>query len=912
MLLIVLVPLLSYGTLAKANLDRHRELRATAEAVSTHLASSVTASKASGALRQEAWPAEMLSWAGTIGVDVSVVEQLLDYQARQEVATTRAAVDANTEAIDELRANGLLSTLEGVRAALDAGTIEPLDTRTAYTRLRAPFTLQWKIDLHQASELLAAIPASVSGSRELDAAVTAIEAASSAYETSDEEVAAFSKLLVPGSDGGSAARIELARATQARALAVDDLVDGEPTIRAEWNQSVGSTSAETTFAGFVDAQLAPGATALNLDDAGIALKSGLARSIAVYDFLNRRLDAASVAAEVLATNAQHDYQRQLNALIAVTAAAAIVALLIARSISNPLRALQQRATAVSSGEVHHQRLPLRGAREVAVATRGLNDAVDTLHTIEQQAEALAAGATAVAAAIDPAPGHLGMVMNESVARLTQSLSERDALQARLAHDASHDALTGLLNRRALLERIEGFLARGSTVGLIFFDLDGFKQTNDGYGHGTGDIVLQAVADRLVRSAPSAAIAARLGGDEFVVVMSLSPAHPHDATDVVTAATRSMIDAIGEPIVVADERHHVGASAGVIISTSNDTASTLLRDADIALYRAKDRGTNEYIVFDDALRSELERRNRVSRELRDALRLGHLEVYFQPLTRSGEPLLNPATPYGVEALVRWNHADGHQVPPNDFIDIAEESNLIVDLDRWVMRDAMAQVVRWRSTFFPDLHLSTNVSGRTLFSLGFIESLTNALAETGLPAQAFTLELTETVLLNDLLTAAQILEQVRALGASVAIDDFGTGYTSIAQLRQLPIDRLKIDRSFVSNLHAAKDRSRVRVPPGLPARPPVQRRPVRGQLLQQLAGIDHLAVAARVNREDIANAVVKLGRTGLTSHQDLSRRIHPPWTQPRTTRSTRSGPTPAIRTSSSPRTCGRATCPSTSPI
>ena len=163
------------------------------------------------------------------------------------------------------------------------------------------------------------------------------------------------------------------------------------------------------------------------------------------------------------------------------------------------------------------------------------------------------------------------------------------------------------------------------------------------------------------------------------------------------------------------------------------------------------------------------------------------------------------PHGVEALVRWNHPDGHQVPPNDFIDIAEESNLIVELDRWVMREAMAQVVNWRSTYFPGLHLSTNVSGRTLFSLGFIESVANALAETGLPSEAFTLELTETVLLNDLLTAAQILEQIRALGVSVAIDDFGTGYTSIAQLRQLPIDRLKIDRSFVSNLHAAKDRS-----------------------------------------------------------------------------------------------------------
>ncbi|MGD9792262.1 MAG: putative bifunctional diguanylate cyclase/phosphodiesterase [Acidimicrobiia bacterium] len=805
LLLIALVPLVAFGALVRSNLAHHRSTRSTAERVRAHLASTIAVDRANSKLRQEELPSEMMAWSARLGISIDIIEQLTAIPVRRQVAEARAALDADNEAVAELRNSGLLPDLYEVRQALDRGSIDPLDLRDVFYRLRAPSQLQWKIDLNAAHRLLADLPSTVVGTTALERSVSELERTSDLYEAADTEVATLTVVLL-GSADRAAARINLAKATQSYQLALQRLIETDPETRSSFTTRLDAQGAPREFSNVVAQQLASSEPPTQPEIAA-ALRGGLIRSDIIQTYLTDRLAAATAAATALTDQAQADHQRQFNALVAVTAIAALVALLIARSIARPLQALQRRAAAVSNGDVHHEQLPLRGAREVAVAARGFNDAVATLHTIEQQAEALAAGDTEAAAIVVPAPGHLGTMMHASVARLTASLEERDALETRLAHEASHDALTGLINRRALLDRVDALLADDPTVVLVFFDLDGFKQTNDGFGHSAGDTVLQVVAQRLVKTAPPSAIVARLGGDEFVVVITSSETDPvaRPQHELASELATSMIAAVTGPICVGDERHQIGACAGVAVSTAESTSSSMLRDADIALYRAKDRGTNQFVVFDDTLRAELARRHRVASELRAGIGRGELEVYFQPLTQSSLETGSPLLLHGVEALVRWNHPSGHQVPPNDFIDIAEESNLIVDIDLWVMREAMTQVVRWRRGPFPDLHLSCNASGRTLFTAGFIESLRDDLIATGLPTGAFTLELTETVLLNDLDRAAQTLEQVRALGASVAIDDFGTGYTSIAQLRQLPIDRLKIDRSFVSNLHLDQDRS-----------------------------------------------------------------------------------------------------------
>ena len=359
--------------------------------------------------------------------------------------------------------------------------------------------------------------------------------------------------------------------------------------------------------------------------------------------------------------------------------------------------------------------------------------------------------------------------------------------------ATHDALTGLPNRTLILDRIEQTLTRArleqAPVAVLFVDLDNFKAINDSLGHGAGDELLCAVAERLEGVIRETDALGRLGGDEFVVVtegLSLA-AGPE-------LIAERLLQAFGEPFVLGDEgesRVHAKASIGIATGL-RPTAEELLRDADIAMYRAKWDGKSNYLVFESGMEDEVQSRLELEMDLQSALANEEFFLVYQPTFD-----LQEMTPTGVEALIRWRRPGRGVVQPEDFIPLLEESKLILDVGAWVLREACAQAAGWQQEGRP-LALSVNVSQLQLDTDDLIADVKGALASSGLPPEALTLEITETSLMSNTEETARRLFELKALGVRIAVDDFGTGYSSLTHLRQFPVDVLKIDRSFVSQL------------------------------------------------------------------------------------------------------------------
>jgi diguanylate cyclase (GGDEF)-like protein len=370
--------------------------------------------------------------------------------------------------------------------------------------------------------------------------------------------------------------------------------------------------------------------------------------------------------------------------------------------------------------------------------------------------------------------------------------ELDRRQEALAFMATHDALTGLPNRTLIVDRLEQMLLRArhskTPVAALFIDLDNFKSINDTLGHGVGDQLLQAVAARLDGVVRDVDALGRLGGDEFVVVaaeMSLI-AGPE-------LVAERLLDALKEPFRLGDEKTQVTVSASVGIATGDRTsAGDLLRDADIAMYRAKWGGRNRYVLFECGMADAVQSRMELEMDLRVALENDEFFLAFQPTFD-----LSDMSPTGLEALIRWDSPTRGIVQPDDFIPLLEETGLITDIGRWVLERACAQGAEWREAGHR-VGIAVNVSGRQLDSDQIVGDVQKALSQSGLDPGALTLEITETTLMRDAEDTVRRLTAVKALGVRVAIDDFGTGYSSLAHLRQFPVDALKIDRSFITGL------------------------------------------------------------------------------------------------------------------
>jgi len=321
--------------------------------------------------------------------------------------------------------------------------------------------------------------------------------------------------------------------------------------------------------------------------------------------------------------------------------------------------------------------------------------------------------------------------------------------------------------------------------VLFIDLDRFKAVNDSLGHEAGDQLLALVARRLRSCVRASDTTARLGGDEFAALLHDSP------VESATVVGGRIVAAIKEPFRVAGREVFIGASVGIATSRQpGERSQALLDNADVAMYRAKKEGPGRVLVYEPYMHTEALDHLSLRGDLQRALREGEFRLQYQPLIR-----LTDGAPTGVEALIRWHSPTRGFVSPVDFIPIAEEFGLIVDIGQWALETSAAQVARWRREF-PDLGLNVNVSGHQLVHPRFADNVMRALAIAGLPSSAVTLELTESVLMSEPDLGKAALHVLRGLGVQLSIDDFGTGYSSLAYLRELPVDELKIDRAFIA--------------------------------------------------------------------------------------------------------------------
>jgi len=373
------------------------------------------------------------------------------------------------------------------------------------------------------------------------------------------------------------------------------------------------------------------------------------------------------------------------------------------------------------------------------------------------------------------------------------ITERRRIEAKIAYMAQYDALTDLPNRVKLYERLRQMLARpkrGDHVAVFCLDLDRFKDVNDAHGHPVGDLLLQSVAGRLRQCIRDADMVARLGGDEFAIVQA-GASQPTDATSL---ASR-LIEVIGAPYEIGGRQVAIELSIGIALAPNDGrNPEQLLKNADLALYRAKSDGRGLYRFFEPEMDARMQARRALEIDLRKAIANNEFELFYQPLVDMRTERVT-----GFEALIRWHHPERGMIPPLDFIGVAEETGLIGPIGDWVLRRACAEAATWPS----DVKIAVNLSPLQFKNKGLLRSVVSALAASGLSPNRLELEITESVLLQDGDTTLAILHELRELGVRISMDDFGTGYSSLSYLRKFPFDKIKIDQTFIFDMSDHSD-------------------------------------------------------------------------------------------------------------
>ncbi len=465
-----------------------------------------------------------------------------------------------------------------------------------------------------------------------------------------------------------------------------------------------------------------------------------------------------------------------------------------RMLVRPLDQLAQSAADLSSG-TSHRSVSRKGPMEVREAARAIEAADTNLALAQEQALALASGNLDDPSLSTEVRGNLGSSLQDAVKMLAETIKRNEEFSKRLEHEATHDSLTGIANRSASIEAIKAAICAqvdsGSALAVMFIDLDGFKSVNDRLGHQVGDTVLQEVSRRLENALRPGDHVGRLGGDEFVVVA----AQVSDLDEAVMLGQR-LVGAVCAEMTFDGVTVGVGASVGLAFGSPEDDLipEQLLSDADLAVYRAKGLGSGRVEVCDDQLRQQVALEASLTEALRRGLDRGEFRVHYQAVVSPEHHQLK-----SLEALVRWDRPGHGLLEAANFIEFADRSDLIVEIDRQVLDIVSTQMREWSShSVLGDIPISVNISGRNLSSNGFVGDIIERVENGELDPTRLTLEVKENSLFENLDLHAPRLQRLRDVGIQIAIDNFGTGYTSLAQMRHLPVDILKIDSSFVSSV------------------------------------------------------------------------------------------------------------------
>ena len=757
------------------------------------------------ALHAEQVPLQTIMEMGPVGVDPQTAERLLGFNAQERLEQTRAETDAR---LAVLGGDSALVPADELRAIRDDG-IE--DRAPADEVLQRFFEIDQRLtrEIDRSVVSIESLIGDVTGGPRVDEALRAIRASNDASQLVGHQLQAL-RVIFLDQAAGQRSVVDLATLTSRFEVDRELLASiDEPTIAKTWAEVDAGSDAQA-FRKTVDDSLDESVITLEGGDL-VAMGAAVQHGLAYADGINDVNRLSSEAVRRIATDIRQQSTDELRqwlvfagGLMAITVVSSV---LFVRSISGPLRRLAAHAEAVGRGDLDVEPLTTsrHGDGDMATTFEAFDDLVGNLRLIEAKVQALSACDFDAPAMAEPLPGELGRSLEQSVTVLSGSILERDRLREHVDHQATHDGLTGLHNRLAANDAVELALMRcrraQSRLAVLFVDLDDFKRANDTYGHGIGDRVLRGVAARMGDTVGEQGFLARLGGDEFMVLIE-------DVTDAadVTVLARDLCEAIADPLDVDDLHITVRASVGIAFSSDGtEAADQVLAWADLAVNRAKQSGAGPVELYDQSLQQQLLERAHIEEALSAALPQDELFLQYQPVTD-----LRTGAVSGVEALVRWERPGFGIQPPDSFIPVAETSSLIIDLDRWVMARAARQIREWAGSGpLAGIDVAVNVSGRHLVSHTLVDHVRELLAGTGIDPCHLVIEITETVLVNDLATAAEQLEEIRSLGVRIALDDFGTGYTSITHLQQLPVDIIKIDRSFIERLGNERDRTLLRM-------------------------------------------------------------------------------------------------------
>lgn len=788
---IALIPLFGLGTFS-AIVSTSSWKTAKSRATLNENVRLVGALAATGSLlTRETFLVSALLYGEGYGIDAAGVGRLIGVDVPSALTDARAQV---SDQFGRLPAGdpALLhrTELEQLRRDVDARAGRPAELAQRYAALSTRYSRLVDARLTEVSDRAI----DVTGSADTQRSLTVLLNARSAAQASMAQLGSASNLVFSQGDGGQTMR-EVRQATASLDMA-----------RFELDRLATGATGEAWRTVSADPALQQNErryTALGNGDVAAARRVPLPELATMFaqglDRLGRYEGVVRIASDQAVSVSERERASALQTLrLALSGTALIVVLTLlltvgmVRLVVHPLRRLRDHAQKVSTGALEDLGVEPLGPRELRDVETTFAEVVANVRTVEAQLAALAAGSPDDPVLRQPVPGRLGALLHDSVERLSRSMAEREAMAAALAYEARHDALTGLPNRVAAAEELTRALSRaqraGSSVAVLYIDLDGFKHVNDNLGHGAGDAVLNGTAARLSECIRGGDFAARIGGDEFLVITEQAAA-PGDVVEL----GRRIVAGLSEPMAIGTGVTRVGASVGVAFAHDGETdGERLLGDADVAAYQAKASGRGRVEVFGEDLRVELARHAEIEAALRDALDGDELELFFQPVV-DPEGCVG-----GAEALLRWRRPGIGLVPPGDFIPVAESSDLIIDIGRWVLERSCEHLATWVDD--PELGrlaMSINLSGRHLLNLTVVDDVRAALARHGVAAERLTVEITETTMLTDVPLVHEHLGALRRMGVRVAIDDFGTGYTSLAHLRSLPVDVLKIDRSMIMN-------------------------------------------------------------------------------------------------------------------
>jgi len=695
---------------------------------------------------------------------------------------TNAAMEASPSAPSEL--GQLLAVARESRTTAGIAAIE------AYDVVDDAIVVQFGVELAAMQELGVG-----TAEGKLSVVLSQLEVAVQAFSASTEQTTSLANAWFAAEQDRGSALSALGFQTARYQLALDSLDQSKLSEQSgdELAQSEGFVLAAVVqvLAGEVTA---PEDNEVEFDEALPFIISVFSASFTRNDVLSEVLVLAADDVEATATRVAADASNAFVAALVIGSVAVGLSLLLswslARSIASPMASVAARTRQLQAGQIEARPLEMTGPRELRDVASAINDVSVNLDALEGKLGALARADLGDHRLSEPLPGRLGDTLTKSVDTLSASIADRHALHARLGYQASHDDLTGLFNRAAFLAHLDSVLEKAAVapVGLLFVDLDDFKRANDVFGHATGDEVLVEVAHRLRETCRPTDMVARLGGDEFLVVTEQL-----DGIDGLLRMARRIIDVVGAPMPLESVGGlSIAPSVGIARTADPTTKSlALLSEADAALYLAKSNDTR-IGIFDERLQSKLSRKSQIEQQLHVALSTEQFEVHYQPVLRADSLGVGQ-----LEALVRWVGEDAYG--PDDFVPVAEQSDLVIALDRLVLRTATRDLVDLLAdSDRADLRMAVNLSGRHLLHANVVAHVAEALTMSQLDPSRLIIEVTETALIADLDRAAEHLRALRDLGVRVSVDDFGTGFTSITQLRRLPIDEIKIDRSLVAEL------------------------------------------------------------------------------------------------------------------